>query len=318
MPCTFLVYDRYASEYADDLRVRVPEADVIAATTFEQASEAIEAADGIAAFSSLLTDELLVRGKRLRWLQTLSSGVDFPASAKSVPKNLLVTSCRGVAGPFVAEMAFTLMLALSRQLPFLIKQQQSATWDRRTGRTLFGKTAGILGLGAIGEQIARRCKSFGMRVVGFGSNHRAEEYLDAFHLYSELNATVGYIDYLILCLPSRPGTENLVNASVFGKMKPTSILVNVGRGTTLNEADLFAALMEGRIGGAGLDVFVVEPLPSSSPFWTLGNVIVSPHVGGVIEDYAVHALGILEQNLKAFCRGKTGEFVNVATPMWRS
>jgi len=310
MGMTLLVYDEDAHSYAKHLRSIEDNVVVLEAHAAAEALEMLSQADGLIAFGNVVDEPMIAAATRLKWVQALSSGTDSFLRLKGLKPDVVVTSAAGAHGPMVSELAMLLMLAASRKLPQLLRQQASAEWLRVPGGLLAGKTVGIAGLGTIGRALAAKCKAFDMRVVGFGHTVRPEPTTDMFYRYCDLIDRAGELDFLVLLAPLRPETVNLVDHRVLAVMKRSSVIVNVGRGKTVNEADLIAALKRGEIGMAALDAHVLEPLPEFSPLWRLENAIITPHVGGYVVDYAAHVAPIIAHNLRAFLRGDIEGLIN--------
>ena len=221
-------------------------------------------------------------GARLRWVQTTTAGVD-----QAVPPALLaaehvtITCIKGPPGPLMAEHAVLLMLALSRNLPVYLKNQQQHLW-RREGQDwlpLHGQTIAILGVGSGGGNLARICKTgFGMKVLGMTRTRRDMPYIDRAFDKNQLLSMLPEADFVVLCLPHTPETRRIINAAAFDAMRPAAYLINVSRGALIDEDALIAAMRAGRIAGAGLDVTTADPIPSESPLWDLPNIIITPHI----------------------------------------
>jgi len=173
------------------------------------------------------------------------------------------------------------------------------------------KTVGIFGIGAIAEELAPKCKAFGMRVIGVSSSPRQVAGFDRMHTSAELAKVVGEFDFFVLLTPLTEKTRNSVDANVLAAMKPTSFLVNLARGGVVDETALIDALGSGRIRGAALDVFNEEPLPADHPFWGMENVIITTHQGGFCDVYIDYALPTVETNMQCFLSGNFGGMVNV-------
>ena len=252
------------------------------------------------------SDEIFAKSPRLRWIQALGTGIDglIPGSRNDI----VVTSIRGIHDAAVSEAVFAMMLALSRDLPRSIRNQDRQVWDRQPSRLLDGKTVGILGVGLIGAALAPRCKAFGMKVVGITARTGRIDHFDELRPRSDLPAAVGDLDFLIVLAPFTAENRHLVNAAILSAMKPTSCLVNVARGGVIDEDALIDALTNGRIAGAALDVFATEPLPQGHPLWSMPNVIVTPHTAGMNVDYVSRALPFIRKNVAAF---KAGDFAGM-------
>jgi phosphoglycerate dehydrogenase-like enzyme len=195
------------------------------------------------------------------------------------------------------------MLSLARDIRSVLGNQRQHRWDRQPQRLLFGKTALLVGVGRIAEELALRCKSFGMHVVGVSTGRTAVPGFDAIHPRYMLREVIGAADFLVVLVPHTRETHHLIDAGVLDAMKPAAALINIARGDVVDEAALIRALAGGRIAGAALDVFHTEPLPNDSPLWDLPNVIITPHIGGMSDIYAEQVLPLLIDNLSAFMAG---------------
>ncbi len=253
------------------------------------------------------TDEtfagLIAAMPRLRLIQALTTGVDHIMALPNLPPNVMIAAARGFHGPQMSELAFLFMLAFVRQFPTVLENQKRKIWDRREQRLLAGKTAVVVGVGRIAEELAQRCKMFGMTVIGVSTRATAPGF-DAMYPRAQIAKAASLADFLILLAPYTKENHHLVDAATIDAMKPAGVLINIARGGLLDEEALRRALLEGRIGGAGLDVFQTEPLPPESPLWDIPNVIITSHVGGVSENYAEQVMPLLIDNLRAFVEGE--------------
>ena len=237
--------------------------------------------------------------------------MDYIINLPSLKKEVVITSTRGIHGPQVSEMAFLLMLALNRNFPEVVRNQDKAVWERWPGKILWKKKVGILGIGVIGEEIARKCKAFDMKVFGIDIVKRKVESIDIFYGPEDIINVAKEVDYFIIVAPFTPQTEKMVDSKVLSAMKPTAFFLNLGRGEIVDEEALIQALNSGKIAGAGLDTFCQEPLPKDHPFWGMKNVIVSPHVAGMSDVYVEQALSIFEENLRRFLKGERKNLINL-------
>ena len=267
---------------------------------------------------------LLPDAHALRWLQLWSAGADWLLEA-DLPDGLTVTSASGVHEASVPEHAFALLLALGRNLPQTIRAQDRKQWlryrpdatetdggtlgdaDAFSAFDLFeldGKTMLLLGTGAIGSRIGQIAQAFGMRVVGVRHDpSKAADGVDEMVGTDALAERLPEADVVMVTLPATPETRGLLDREHVARMKPTAVLVNVGRGEVVDEAALVDALQNGRLAGAGLDVFEEEPLPEGSPLWSMPNVIVSPHAAGRTPQYDRRALALFLDNLRRYESG---------------
>jgi phosphoglycerate dehydrogenase-like enzyme len=262
--------------------------------------------------SGLWQNALLDRAARLRYIQSIGAGTDqFPRDALA-QRGIRLASARGVNYRAVSEHAMALILALARRLPEARDNQAKHFWrgmigdlDRREDE-LGGKTLVVVGLGQIGNRLAELAKVFGMRVIGLRRNPDAGKgSADSVQAMGELAAALPEADYVALCCPLTPATENLIDGAALGRMKPSAYLINVARGRVVDEAALVEALGAWRIAGAGIDVTVEEPLPADSPLWEMPQVLITPHTAGETRRYEDNVIDILDENLARLWRGET-------------
>jgi phosphoglycerate dehydrogenase-like enzyme len=298
-------------EYYDRLRERFPDLTIHLVDHHSKVDPYIAEADALITFGAHMSDAVLEKGTRLRWIQALGTGVDGIADRPVLRKDTIVTNLHGLHGDSMSEAAMMLMLALARQLPRAVRNQSRRAWERFPAGVLNGKTVGIFGVGAIATELAPRCKAFGMTVVGITSARRELPGFDRMVSRDGLVEAVRELDYLVLLTPYTKQTHRIVNAAVLGAMKRSAFLVNLARGGVVDEPALVDALRQGRIAGAALDVFEKEPLPAEHPLWEAQNVIITPHLGGFHDEYANKALPLIEHNLRSFLAGDAGAMLNV-------
>ncbi len=241
----------------------------------------------------------------LRWIQSASDGVDgllFPALVQS---DVEVTNARGVFDDAIAEWVIGAMLAMVTGLDRSLVSQTQRRWndDRGTER-LAGKRFLAVGPGPIGRAAARRARDLGMVVAAVGRAPRVDDLFERIGGPDDLLAMLAEADVVLDALPLSPGTHHFFDAAAFAAMKSTGRFLNVGRGGTVDERALVAALEQDAIGGAALDVFEEEPLPATSPLWTLPTVIVSPHICGDFEGWEEAVVAVFLDNLGRFVRGE--------------
>ena len=297
---------RYPSDHrgVDDFR-RTPEDE----RRWWEMIEAAEVLYGIPGDSPEGLARAVRDGDRLQWVQATSAGageqVRLAGLSREELERVTVTSAAGVhAGP-LAEFAMFGLLAFAKDLPRLLADQRARRWGHYPVGELSGLTLLIIGLGQIGEEVARLAVGFGMRVVGINRSGRA----DSSHVHevrrtSELRECLGEADALVVSAPLTDETRGLIDAAAFARMKPGAIFVNVGRGGVVDEPALIEALRSGKLAGAALDVFGSEPLDADSPLWDLENVLLSPHTAGlsIRENERIAALFV--ENLGRYLRGE--------------
>ncbi len=247
----------------------------------------------------------------LRWMHTPLAGVDRVLNPELLRANVRITSSRGVNTVAVAEHALGLILALTRGIADSVRAQADRRWAQEAlhGRrppldTLQGKTLGILGLGDIGSALAQRAHALGMSVWGMTRRPRPKPaYVERMLVAGREDTLLRSSDILVLAVPLTPATTGFIGERELNRMKPTSILINVGRGALVQESALVRALREGWIAGAGLDVFATEPLSPASPLWSFPQVVITSHVAGTHPRYMALAADLFLENLKRYLAG---------------
>lgn len=250
--------------------------------------------------------DLPARTDRLKWLQVMTAGVDR-LPEEILKSGIRVTNASGLHGTAMGEVVLEMMLMFVKDAPACMQMKQQKEWRRYRPGILRDKTVGILGLGAVGKEIARLCKAFGMEVVGArrsGGAASPPEGVDRVYPREGLSELLAESDFVVLALPLTKETAGMIGERELRGMKPTAFLINVARGAIVQEGPLIRALEEKWIAGAGLDVFSKEPLPPESPFYTLPNVVFSPHISGDIPDYESRAFEVFFENLKRYLAGE--------------
>ncbi|MGI9535849.1 MAG: D-2-hydroxyacid dehydrogenase [Desulfocapsaceae bacterium] len=303
-----LIIEEFAEYYKSKLQEAFPHLEIEAAIDEDSAEQFIQQAQVLVAIKA--SDNLISKAENLQWIQSLISGTDFFTKLPSLNKEVLISSSRGIHGPQMAETTCLLMLALNRDLPANIKNQERKHWQRWPTKLLFKKEVGILGVGTIGTQLARICKSFGMIVHGLTTSGREIEWVDHPYDSAGLNQLISRVDYLVNILPATDDTRRAIGSEQFSAMKKTAYYISVGRGDTVDEGALIQALQSGDIAGAGLDVFAQEPLPVDSPLWEMKNVIVTPHIGGMSDIYPDQVLPNIKENISRYLAGERKDLIN--------
>lgn len=291
-------FDAQAEFYADRLRDTAPDAVIVAAQSPDEAIAALPGAEVLIALAPRLTPAVMAAATDVKWIQALTTGVDNIAGYPGIA----LTNCHGIHGPQMSELAVMVMLASLRNFPRMLVNQRMAVWDRWPQPLLSGRTACIVGVGAISEHLAQVLRVLGMKVTGVTSRRD----VDGFdHLYTRMNIqnAVASADFVVVLSPYTPANRNIVDANVIGAMPATAHLINLSRGGCVDEAAVIRALIDGRIAGAALDVFDQEPLPTNSPLWSVPNLIITPHLGGFSDVYHEQALPILQRNLQLYLDG---------------
>jgi phosphoglycerate dehydrogenase-like enzyme len=298
-------------QYYQGLRDAFPEMTIDLVDHHSKVDPYIGSADILLTFGAHMADHVLEKGKKLKWIQALGTGVDGIVDRPPFRDGVLVTNMHGLHGDSVPEAAVMLMLALARDLPRAMRNRDARKWERYPSQLLKGKTVGIFGVGAIARSLAPKCKSFGMTVIGITSSVRSMDGFDRMVHRDELESTVRNLDFLVLLTPYTAETRGIVGEKVIGAMKPSAFLVNLARGGVVDEDALVSALREGRLAGAALDVFATEPLPEGHPLWSMDKAIVTPHLGGFHDQYAEEAMPTVVENFRKFLAGDLDNMKNV-------
>jgi phosphoglycerate dehydrogenase-like enzyme len=306
-----LILEKNASYYAERLRTEFPAVVFHIAEALEDAWPSCAASEVIVALAHEVPDELVAAMPRLRWISALTSGTEHLATLRHLSADVLVTSGRGIHGPQMSEMAFLYMISLSRDFRGMLANQARRKWERWPQRLLHGKTVVLVGVGAIGEEMALRCKAFGMSVIGVSAARAEADGFDRILPRSSLRDAAAMADFLIALVPYSSDTHHLIDAAVLSSMKRSAVFINLARGLIVDEAALIRHLQEGRISGAGLDVYEVEPPRPDNPLWSMPNVIMTPRVGGMSDVYADQVLPLVTHNLRAFSEGRLSDMKNI-------
>jgi phosphoglycerate dehydrogenase-like enzyme len=224
------------------------------------------------------TYEKILGVSTLRWVHTVTAGIDHALAALPRAADVLITNAAGIFDVPIAEMVLAYMLVAAKRIPELLDQQQARTWHLLRLRELSGLTVGIVGLGHIGREVARRCKAMDMRVLGLRKHpEREAEFADEVYGPEALGAVLERSHFVVIALPATAETRALIGAPELERMRSDAWLINIARGVILDQEALIDALRAGRIAGAALDVFEEEPLPENSPLWDMDNAIITPH-----------------------------------------
>jgi phosphoglycerate dehydrogenase-like enzyme len=246
---------------------------------------------------------LLPSMPKLRWAQAMSAGVEGWLGLPDLPANLTLTCARGTHTESMPENIMGALFYVAKPVRIAVENQKSSKWVHTVPQPLTGKTLGILGLGAIGQEVARLASAFGMRVIGTRRRPVPMPNVAEILPPERTDEVLAQSDYVLLLLPATPATENFINAQRLAKMKPTAWLLNFGRGHLIKDDDLITAAKAKKIAGAVLDVFRQEPLPAEHPFWTAEGIVVLPHIGGPHPQRDKFVARLFVENLGRFLDG---------------
>lgn len=305
-----LLYSDQPNNFDDTLRAeirrRAPDLHLLVS---EDKAEIEQAVGQIEIAARRFPYDLLPKATRLRWYQQWGAGVDWLMRYPQVAEmDFVLTNASGVHPIQITEHIFALLLAFARGLPRAVQAQTCSEWDRAEGGNIFelyGKTMLLVGVGAIGERTAEIAVALGMRVIGIRRNfNQTAPHVEAMFGPDRLLDLLPEADFVVLTIPFTQETKKLFSEREFHAMKPTAYIINIGRGGTIDEEALVEAINEGKIAGAGLDVFEKEPLPSNSPLWTTPNVIITAHYAGRTPHYEERARAIFLDNLERYTAGQ--------------
>lgn len=304
---TVLITASVDERHVDRLRDRFPEVE-FRLVGKEPSVESIADADALICWT--LSEQDLASAKRLKWVHRCAAGVEEFLTPAFRARDLILTNSSGVHASNIAEHALSMMLAFARDLPSLARAQRDHEWREQAtlGRVfeLGGQTLLVIGYGEIGRALATRGRSLGMRVIAVRRTPEAESdgVVERLSPVSDLVELLPEADHVVNCLPHTRATQGVIDAAMFRAMKQGAYYYNVGRGPTTATADLIAALEQGHLAGAGLDVVDPEPLPADSPLWNMPNVIITAHTAGATPHMWERVFAIVEDNVARYLAGE--------------
>jgi D-2-hydroxyacid dehydrogenase (NADP+) len=306
-----LILETHAEAYAAALRQQFGDLELQVAQSPADLHVDYGEVEILIAFGMGITETLFSRMPRLKWVQSLATGVDHFLRSKTLARDVILTSGRGIHGPAMRETVLHLMLSISHDSNGLVRDKAGHRWDRRAWPLLAGKTVVVIGTGVAGSAIGSLLQALEMHVVGVSRTPRNVAGFDSVMPQSALPEAAAKADYIINVLPADTANLKIIGSTLFAHMKPSAYFINVGRGETVDEQALIEALEGGKIAGAGLDVFATEPLPGESSLWDLPNVFISPHIGGLFEEYQEMAMPLIVRNMTAYLAGRVDQMINV-------
>lgn len=316
MKLVTLVFNREFEPWAmpswcgDELRRTFPDVDVVVLDSRERIYE--EVADADVLYTAHISERLFRAASRLRWIHAPMAGMDYLLIPAVVESDILVTNSSGVHAPAMAEHTIGIMLSFSRRFHDCLHAQWEGRWKRdeiyRTVPSfdeLAGKTVGILGFGAIGREVARRARPFGMRIIGIRRDTSKDtELADRLCRPEELDHVLPELDFLVIAVPGMADTVGMIGRSELDRMKPTAVLINLARGSIVDQDALIDALNSGRLAGAGLDVFDPEPLEDGHLLFRTRNLLLTPHVSGISPMLWRRQIDLFIKNIRRFRDGR--------------
>jgi phosphoglycerate dehydrogenase-like enzyme len=284
-----------------------PDCDVIPIGPDGEITESLEGAEVLFlrwGLSPEATRRLLARVPNLRWIHTISAGVDHLLFPELRESEAILTNASGVFNVPIAETVMAYILAVVKRLPEFWAHQRERRWEKLPLRELRGLTVGIVGLGDIGTEVARLCRAFGMHVLGLRRRPAPSDLADEVLPPDRLQDLLARSDFVVIAVPLTAETRGMIGRAELAAMKPDAWLVNISRGAIVDEEALVEALKEGRIGGACLDVFAEEPLPPESPLWDMPNVIITPHNSWSSPHIEEREIALFLENLRRYVAGE--------------
>jgi phosphoglycerate dehydrogenase-like enzyme len=293
--------------FSERLRQDFPQLEVVHLSSYENLENHLREAEIVITWS--LRPEQFKAATKLRWIHSPAAAVHQLIFPELVKSDVILTNSSQVHGPVVAEHVIALLFALAKRLPDAVRFQEKHIWGqepmwrgRPHPRELAGAMLGLVGLGNIGREVAKRASALGMRVIAVREHPEkgSSEHVEQVFSSSQIDDLLSRSDYVILAAPLTPATRSLMNATRFAKMKPDACLINVSRGLLVDETALTQALRQKKIGGAALDVFAQEPLPPDSPLWELENLLITPHTAALTEKLWERHYKLFEENLRRY------------------
>jgi phosphoglycerate dehydrogenase-like enzyme len=284
-----------------------PDCDLVPIGPDGEITESLEGAEVLFlrwGLSPEATRRLLARVPNLRWIHTISAGVDHLLFPELRESEAILTNASGVFNVPIAETVMAYILAVVKRLPEFWAHQRERRWEKLPLRELRGLTVGIVGLGDIGTEVARLCRAFGMHVLGLRRRPAPSDLADEVLPPDRLQDLLARSDFVVIAVPLTAETRGMIGRAELAAMKPDAWLVNISRGAIVDEEALVEALKEGRIGGACLDVFAEEPLPPESPLWDMPNVIITPHNSWSSPHIEEREIALFLENLRRYVAGE--------------
>lgn len=250
--------------------------------------------------------DAVLQSNPIKWVHSASAGIDAYMTSIMINSPAPLTNAKGAFNQALVEYTLASMLYFNKSIPQLHKQKETKHYHPFIMQSMHDKVLGILGYGSVGKSIAKACKAvFNMKVVGVRkAGVLTDEYADELYRPHDLMSVLPEVDFLIMTLPTHSETYNIIGEEQIARMKPNAVLINIGRGSTLDEDALIDALKEHRLLGAAIDVYKKEPIPAESKLWDCPRLLLSPHNADMTEDYIDSSFRIFKDNLMCFLKGE--------------
>ena len=303
-----LVTNSLAERHIKAIRAVAPDSTIISCE-LQNAAEHIADTDILLTWGAMDIRSLYLSAPKLKWVHALSAGIENLIFPEIKSSTTLLTNSKGIHGIPISEHVLAMMLSFTRGINMFIRQQIGKQWKRVPVEEIHDKTIGIVGLGSIGREIAKKAKGMGMQVVASKQTITTEIFVDKLYTPDQLHELLAISDFVVIALPLLEETKDLITLKEFAAMNPSAYFINVARGAVVKQDDLVTALQQGLIKGAGLDVFDHEPLSETSPLWDMPNVIITPHLAALSPNYMDRAIKLFADNLSRFIQHK--EMLNI-------
>ena len=300
-PLTLLAFGDSADRWKSEILERCSDVEVISMAKWGNDVSNIDRVNGLIGWR--FPDILLKSLPNLKWVQLISVGADALVKNPWIGSEVVITNTRGLYADSIADYALWALLTLFRNFHVVLRNQTKHRWKHVLGPGLRNKVVGILGLGQIGQAIALRAKGFGLKVVGIAreiSSTQSNVAIDDLYSVKDLTKAISQVDALILCVPLTPDTRDIINEETFEHMKSGIMVINLSRAEIMKESLLIQALKKGKVGGAALDVFEKEPLTRWNRLWSVENLIATPHICGLTNDYFERVENLIAENVHRF------------------
>ena len=321
MKLLLLVHHRFElwnvpSWFPPKLQTEFPQLEIVNLRSYDGAEKHLRDAEVL--FTISLRPEQFAVAGNLRWVHAPTAAVHQLLFREIVDSDVILTNSTEVHGPVVAEHVIALIFALAKKIPQAVSLQQRRTWGKELlwneephPREIAGATLGLVGVGGIGREVAKKADALGMRVLAVREHPEKGSPEGVSEVFSpaDLDKVLGQSDYVVVAAPLLPATQGLINAARLAVMKPDAYLINVGRGPQVDDEALAEALRNRRIAGAALDVFDKEPLPADSPLWGIENLLITPHTAGLTEKLWDRHYALFSENLRRYLDHQPLRFV---------
>jgi len=297
-----LIYHNKGTSFKERLLAKYPKLIIKVFNKKDEVDNFLEEAEVIICWK--LPGGFLKKAKNLFWIQVVSTGCDQILNLPDFSEKIMLSTAGGIHTTPIAEYVLCYILSICQGSFGLRKLQEQKTWGRMERCELKGKVLGIIGMGNIGREIARKAKAFDMKVTGIKRTEEKVKYTDEIFSMNNLDVLLEKSDFVVIAAPFTPLTRNMIGEKEFQKMKNSAFIINIARGEIVNEKALIYALKNREIAGAVLDVFSNEPLPEDSELWDMENLIITPHISWLTENTSERVINAVTTNIERYLEGE--------------